>query len=276
SANKRTFSNFNFLLGVDYEPNRNWDFYATFGTNFRLPTAIELAANGIHHGSFRHELGNPNLNPERGFVIDGKASYQNKDFITAFSPFVYYFTNYIFLQPSGTFSPLPHGGQIYNFTQSEAMLTGFEYSVQNTFFERWNAMFVFEYLHNQQITSQSSRNFPLPFSPPANGFFELGYRLKNQGKTIQNTEISVNTRFALRQNRIAQNEKITDGYTLFGFELKTNVIFSKFRADLQLKATNLLNIKYLNHTNFYRALEIPEMGRNIQLVIKIPFGDAHG
>lgn len=276
SAISRNFSNLNFLAGFVFEPDEYWSYTLTAGTNFRLPTAIELAANGIHHGSFRHEQGNANLDPEKGIVADAKITRQKESFALSLNPFLYYFSNYIFLQPSGTFSPLPHGGQIYNFTQSKAVLTGLELSVEKTFYEKLRTHLVFEYLYNRQITDAKNTNYPLPFSPPVNGFFEIGYQWENTGRNFRDTEISANTKFVFRQERIAQNEQITDGYTLFGFGVKTNLIFDKFRAAVSLQAVNLLNTKYFNHTNFYRALEIPEPGRNIQLMIKIPFGGVNG
>src|SRR5690606_13916663 len=106
----RDFSNVNFLVGAAYRPNAFWEVSASAGTNFRLPTAIELAANGIHHGSFRHEQGNPNLDTEKGIVADGKVQFTKNKWIVSINPYLYYFSNYIFLKPSGTFSPLPHGG----------------------------------------------------------------------------------------------------------------------------------------------------------------------
>src|SRR5690606_39842942 len=91
---------------------------------------------------------------------------------------------------------------------------------------------------------------------------------------FRNSSFFGNTKFALKQDRIAQNEQITDGYQLFGLGMKSEVVFNRFEATIALTATNLLDTKYFNHTNFYRALEIPEMGRNIQLMLTIPFGNA--
>jgi iron complex outermembrane receptor protein len=38
-----------------------------------------------------------------------------------------------------------------------------------------------------------------------------------------------------------------------------------------MQAQNLLNKRYLNHTSFYRLIELPEAGRNIILSLKVPF-----
>ncbi|QCY69685.1 TonB-dependent receptor [Antarcticibacterium flavum] len=266
----RDFTNFNLMGGFLYNINSNWDFSANAGTSFRLPTAIELGANGIHHGSFRHEQGDATLDPEKGYVIDTKVNYSNNGFKASVSPYLYYFDNYIFLNPSGVFSVLPHSGQIYKFTQSEAVLTGVELEIEKTFFEKLRTLAVFEYLYNRQVTSSRSRNYPLPFSPPVNGFGEAGYLFMENSKTFNNTEFFINTTFALEQDRIAQTEEITPGYMIFGTGLRTGITAGKFKASLNLQVSNLFNTKYFNHTNFYRALEIPEMGRNIQLMIKIP------
>ncbi|MNY43393.1 hypothetical protein D3C86_1783470 [compost metagenome] len=41
---------------------------------------------------------------------------------------------------------------------------------------------------------------------------------------------------------------------------------------LSLQVQNLLNTSYLNHTSFYRLIELPEAGRNVILSLKIPVG----
>lgn len=267
---ERDFTNFNLMGGFLYNFNPNWDLSINAGTSFRLPTAIELGANGIHHGSFRHEQGDSNLNPEKGYVIDTKLNYSKNSFKASISPYLYYFDNYIFLNPSGIFSVLPHSGQIYQFTQSKALLTGIEIDLEKTFFQKLRTQAVFEYLYNRQVTSTRSRNYPLPFSPPVNGFGEVGYLFLENSKTFNETEFFVNTSFALEQNRIAQTEEITPGYMIFGSGIRTGITAGKFKANINLQVSNIFNTKYFNHTNFYRALEIPEMGRNIQLMLRIP------
>jgi iron complex outermembrane recepter protein len=266
----RDFTNFNLMGGFLYNISPNWDMSINAGTSFRLPTAIELGANGIHHGSFRHERGDSNLDPEKGYVIDTRVNYSKDSFKASVSPYLYYFDNYIFLNPSGTFSVLPHSGQIYQFTQSEAVLTGVEVDLEKTFFEKLRTQAVFEYLYNRQVTSSRSRNYPLPFSPPVNGFGEVGYLFLENSDTFNDTEFFVNTSFALEQDRIAQTEEITPGYIIYGSGIRTGITAGKFKASLNLQVSNIFNTKYFNHTNFYRALEIPEMGRNIQLMLRIP------
>jgi iron complex outermembrane receptor protein len=270
TAINRDFTNLNLMAGALLNFHKDWDFSVNTGTSFRLPTAIELGANGIHHGSFRHERGDPNLDAEKDYVLDTKLNYRKNSFSASVSPYLYYFENYIFLNPSGQFSILPHAGQIYQFTQSEALLTGIEFDFNTVFAEKWHTQFTFEYLYNRQVTNDRSRNFPLPFSPPVNGFLEVGYEFLQKLNTFNDTEVFANSAFAFEQDRIAQNEEITPGYQIFGGGLRTNLEIGNFKAIVNLQVTNIFNTRYLNHTNFYRALEIPEMGRNIQLMLKTP------
>ncbi|CAN0603765.1 unnamed protein product, partial [Ectocarpus sp. 12 AP-2014] len=41
--------------------------------------------------------------------------------------------------------------------------------------------------------------------------------------------------------------------------------------EMRIKLNNVFNIKYFNHTSFYRLIDVPEAGRNISLSLTIPF-----
>ncbi|MET3732043.1 hypothetical protein [Moheibacter stercoris] len=75
----------------------------------------------------------------------------------------------------------------------------------------------------------------------------------------------------MKQDRVAKNEEETGSYTLFGAKIQSKLKLGKFQSDIILSGQNLFNQTYFNHMSYYRALEIPEMGRNIQLIIQIPF-----
>ncbi|RZK51938.1 MAG: TonB-dependent receptor, partial [Pedobacter sp.] len=63
----------------------------------------------------------------------------------------------------------------------------------------------------------------------------------------------------------------TAGYGIINLALGTKLKTGKHQFDISLQAQNLLNTKYLNHTSFYRLIELPEVGRNLILSVKIPF-----
>ncbi|MDR0229680.1 MAG: TonB-dependent receptor [Flavobacteriaceae bacterium] len=266
----RSFTSVNGMVGAKYSLSNEFNFGATVGTNFRFPTAIELASNGVHHGAFRHEKGNPDLDPEKGLAFDFRASYETKSFNTAFSPYLYYFTNYIYLKPSGSFSILPDSGQIYEYTQSKAVIMGFEWKVEKQFFDKLNVSAVLEYLYNKQVSNGQYGAYPLPFSTPLNVFGEVRYTF-NDTKTLKQSEIYINGKWYAEQQRIAQGEEITPSSQSFGAGISSTIHVAGVKARTTLSASNIFNAKVLNHTSFYRPLGIPELGRSIQLMIQIPF-----
>ena len=122
----RNFGDYSLSLGVVWTPSVRHQLKVNVGRSFRLPGANELASNGVHHGTFRHEQGDATLSSEQGWQMD--ASYQLKygRLSLYVSPFVNWFSNYIFLRPTGEWSVLPHTGQIYRYTQTEALFAGAE------------------------------------------------------------------------------------------------------------------------------------------------------
>jgi len=262
----KKFHNFNAKAGISYALSNKIDFTLNIGSSFRTPTAIELGANGVHHGSFRHEKGDANLNSEKGFVVDFQTAYQTEKLNINFNPYLYYFDNYIFLKPTGTFSVLPHSGQIYQFTQSKALLSGLEIEADCSF-GNFKPEIVLEYIYNRQIKEK----FPLPFTPPLNVFAKINYTIFWKNKYVKNSEIYVSGKHFAEQRNIAQMEEITSSSAVFGFGFSTDFNFGKIKPNLVFSIQNIFDTKYYSHTSFYRALEIPEQGRNIQIMLKIPF-----
>ena len=267
----RSFSNLNGMIGATFQPNDFWDFNLNIGTNFRLPTAIELGANGIHHGSFRHERGDADLDTEKGYAFDFKATYHKNNWEVAVSPYLYYFSNYIFLKPSGQFSILPHGGQIYNYTQSKALLKGFEVTLSKRFNESFDGQVIYEYISNRQLSENNKLSFYLPFTPANSIYSKLNYTWHDLGKNVERLTFNLNGKYTFEQNHIAQNEDITKDFFLLGAGISTQLTIQNFKANITIQGSNLLNKKYYNHTSFYRALQLPEQARNIQVMLNIPF-----
>ena len=268
----RNFSNFNGMVGGTFQANNFWDFNLNVGTSFRLPTATELAANGIHHGSFRHERGDANLDAEKGYSVDFKATFHKNGWEISASPYLYYFDNYIFLKPSGQFSILPHGGQIYQYTQSKALLTGFEVTVNKQINENLNIEAIYENIYNRQLSSNNKLSYYLPFTPPNSAYARISYKLDESISFLEDITFQINGKYAFEQNNYAQNEQLTNDYFLLGAGIKTKIQINNFKANLTVQGSNLLNKKYYNHTSFYRALQLPEQARNIQIMLTMPFG----
>lgn len=264
------YDDFSGLIGLTYQPIPKLKTALNIGKSFRLPSAIELGANGIHHGSFRHEKGESSLAPERGYYLDGSIEAEWPAFNLSASPYLYYFTNYIFLNPSGQWSDLPHAGQEYQYTQSKALHAGVELAMHATA-GQFTGKANLEYIANRQVTGAAQTNYPLPFTPPVNGFWEITYSPAMESAVFSEPSVFINGRSALAQNQVARNEKRTPGYHVFGVGIQSVVTLLGAKTEVALQAQNLFDAAYFNHISFYRQLEIPEPGRNIQLMIRIPF-----
>ncbi|MDG5799871.1 TonB-dependent receptor [Marinilabiliaceae bacterium ANBcel2] len=270
SDTNRDFGNFSYLAGLEYKPTNNLTFLINTGKSFRVPTPNELGSNGIHHGSFRHESGNKDLSAETGYYLDANAVYTNNQRHIAVSPYIYNFNNYIFLEPSGSWSHLPHSGQIYNYTEAKAVMYGVEASYTEEGIDNWRVEVKGEWLYSYQKGDESSVSWPLPFTPPANIFTEVTYLTDNlNGK--RSAEVSLNFKMVADQNRVTRNEMTTKGYNIAGASIMIPLTIGENSAEIYLQGNNLLNKRFYNHISFYRRLNIPEPGRNIQLTLNYNF-----
>lgn len=262
----KTFINSTANFGISWFPSENWNIKANTGSSYRTPNAIELSADGIHHGSFRHEKGDTSLRPERALQLDVSIVFERKELYLALSPFFNYFTNYLFLNPSGRFSDLPGGGQVYVFEQAKALHTGaelyFDWHLSGALHTSLGA----ELLYAQNLDD----NYPLPFIPPHSFVFELSYHWEQIAYFMKHTKIIAGLRSSAAQTRVARNEQPTLGSTIANIGLSTELFAGKNSVELSFHVQNLFDAHYFNHLSFYRKLELPEPGRNFMLTLRIP------
>ena len=260
-AVKKKFGDYSFSLGLVWTPSERHMVKANVGRSFRLPGANELAANGVHHGTFRHEQGDTNLKSEQGWQMDASYNLRYNGFSISFSPFVSWFSNYIFLRPTGEWSVLPHAGQIYRYTGAEVLFAGTEATIDIHFLRSFNYRISGEYVY----TYNCDEHIPLSFSPP----FSMRNTLTWQRKQVM---LYAEWQSIARQNRVDRNEDRTPGANLFHLGGSLNIPIRGNQAiEITLTARNIFNTRYYNHLSFYRKVEIPEPGHNFQLLIKIPF-----
>ena len=260
-AVKKKFGDYSFSLGLVWTPSERHMVKANVGRSFRLPGANELAANGVHHGTFRHEQGDTNLKSEQGWQMDASYNLRYNGVSISVSPFVSWFSNYIFLRPTGEWSVLPHAGQIYRYTGAEALFAGTEATIDIHFLRSFNYRISGEYVY----TYNCDEHIPLSFSPP----FSMRNTLTWQRKQVM---LYAEWQSIARQNRVDRNEDRTPGVNLFHLGGSLNISIRGNQAiEITLTARNIFNTRYYNHLSFYRKVEIPEPGRNFQLLIKIPF-----
>ena len=262
----RRYSNFSGAMGLSFYPNQHFNAKLNLGSSFRMPSAPELSSNGIHHGTFRHELGDSTLTTERGWQIDLNLIYQNQDLHIDVSPFYNYLRQYIYLGPTSQFSSLPEGGQIYRYSQDNAIFTGFESSIVYDGWKDWHVKSAVEYVYNRNLTT----GLALPFTPPLSILGEVEYTLPPSKGIFTNVYFNLFIQHFAAQNQVDRNEKTTPGYTLLNFSSGFDFMVGSQKVSVLCSVQNLADVKYLNHLSRYRLLNLPEQGRNINITLKIP------
>ena len=267
TATERNMGNVSGAIGLTYTPNQTNTLKINIGRCFRLPTANELASNGIHHGAFRHEQGNPRLKSETGWQLDLSYDLSTHWVEMGLSPFGSYYTNYIFLRPTGEWSLLPDAGQVYRYDQTKAVFAGSELQLKVHILKDRKACYALDYnLIGEYVFSYNIKaRTATPYTPPASLRQSVGWTI------IKGLTISPEVQLIAPQNHVANNELRTRGAVLLHLNASWHFPIFGTEGTLNLSAHNILNTTYYNHLSFYRSIGIPEPGRNFQLSLTLPF-----
>lgn len=268
-AENRTldFGSFSGSLGISYI-NGNTNYKLNAGKSFRMPLAHELASDGVNYHMYRYERGNPNLDPEASYQLDAEVTHTSGRFNFGVSPFLNYFENYIYLNPtSNYFETL----QIYEYTQAEVFRTGGELTAGMQVNQDFRLDASAEYVYSRQ-TSGPKEGFTIPFSPPLIGMLSANYILGNWS-LFKDVNLNADLRVAAAQTDIVPPEEITTGYQMLNLAVmsKLNLFNSQKPALLRVKLNNVFDTAYYDHTSFYRLIDVPEAGRNLSVSLTLPF-----
>jgi iron complex outermembrane receptor protein len=230
------------------------------GSAFRIPALAELTSNGVHHGTFRHELGDSSLTPEKGILQDLQLEFPLKKLKFQLMLFYYRFNNYIYLRPSAKFSPLPDAGQIYQYQQAASRMKGIEHQIEFKFSKKTKFTNSSEYVWNINFDT----GYPLPFTPPLTVFSSLEFSPVIKSNRKRHTILTFQHQYSAQQIRTDRNEPTTDGYHLFNMFCEVSLLRkSKKKLTTRAMIRNIFNTHYLNNMSRYRILNLPEQGRNI-------------
>jgi iron complex outermembrane receptor protein len=231
-----------------------------------MPYANEMASNGVHHGTFRHEQGNASLQKETGLHLDGSLRYHAARHWAEMALWGSAYQGFIYLGPSGKFSYLPEAGQVYAYYQDNAWIWGGEVEHEIELLKYLVLRQGAEAVFSQVGTTGRS----LPFSPPFALFHRLEWK-KVYGQRINQISLWCLVDQVLAQQRTARNEPATPGYILVHLGLGGRLAFRSLGfLHWSMRVNNLFNTPYLNHMSRYRALNLPEQGRNFLLGLHMP------
>ncbi|MGO1868619.1 MAG: TonB-dependent receptor [Sphingobacteriaceae bacterium] len=265
----RSFNSLVWSAGMNYNLEK-FALKANLGKSFRIPIAKELGANGVNYHYFSYERGDATLSPEQSYQADLSLGWNDEKWSVQVSPFYNYFPNYIYLNPTADHDYYyGAGNQVFQYAQSQVMRYGGEIQLKWKFLKSLSTELLGEYLYSEQL-SGDKKGYTLPFSPPVTGLVNLTWSPEINSR-FQNSYFSIDYRLTAAQNHIVPPEKKTPGYQMINLQVGTTIALDRQPVTISLQAQNLLNTRYLNHTSFYRLIELPEAGRNIVLSLKVPF-----
>ena len=259
----KNFNSVTWSAGVNYNVNQ-WVFKVNAGKSFRVPIPKELGADGVNYHIFRYERGNTELDPEESYQLDASISWGNDIWEMQVEPYLNYFPNYIYLNPT---SQYVEGLQLYQYTQAEVLRYGVEAQVKWNFTKHWQAHAQGEYLHARQQSGQK-KGYTLPFSTPWSVDTGLRYSFNYKGKGF----VGLSAHIVGAQNENVPPEKPTDGHWTLNlsagkeFQLRAGKILH-----IAMHADNLLNRRYYDHTSYYRLIDVPEPGINLSMMVGVEF-----
>jgi len=259
---RRHFNSLTWSAGVNYSTGL-WVMKVNVGKSFRVPIPKELGADGINYHIFRYERGNAELKPEESYQIDASISWANDEWELQVDPYLNYFPNYIYLNPT---SQYVEGLQLYNYTQAKVLRYGLEAELKWQFAEHWQAHAQGEYLYARQKSGEK-KGYTLPFSTPWSIDTGVKYTFEHQGKGF----VGLNAHIVGAQNEIVPPEKPTDGHWTLNLSAGKEFLLGGTTFHVALHADNLLNQRYYDHTSYYRLIDVPEPGRNVSLMVGLEF-----
>lgn len=262
------FNNISAAAGLSYIKGKT-NFKINLGRSFRMPLASELSSDGVNYHMFRFEKGNMNLKTETSYQIDAELGYNTNKLSILLTPFVNYFDNYIYLNPTPSYFETL---QVYEYTQSKVLRTGGELTIEYRATDKLGIEGSVEYVRSRQ-KSGPKKNFTLPFSPPVRALVSANYLFEKLG-FLEDLRFKADFHWSARQTDIVPPEDMTDGYGVLDISLTTGLnLFNKKERNpkLRLKLNNVFNKVYFDHISFYRMIDVPQPGRNSSVSVTIPF-----
>ncbi len=269
---KRTYNSVTGNAGILYHLSEPLALVLNVGRGFRAPSSFDLFANGVHEGTVAFERGNPNLTNEQSINTDFALRAQTASIRAELGVFANYIQNFIYSQPTTEIDP-GSGFQIFDVTQGDARLLGFEGAVEYHPTRYLHLQGSADYTNGTNTTTDS----PLPSMPP----FRATYLLRLEGDRLGSLEspyVSIGGESDARQGRLDPSEEeffsesgyASAGYTLMnlgaGFSLPAGS--NGLRVDLELR--NALDKKYANFLSRYKTYAL-DPGRNLTLRLSTGF-----
>jgi len=254
-AKNNHFNPYSYALGGLYSFNPNWSLASNLSHNERAPSYFELYAKGPHLATGQYQIGNSDFGKERSNGIDAQLRWKEGKNSVNFGAYYTRFSSYLGLLDTGDFNA---GLPVAQFTSFAATFKGLEADGRFNIADNLDLTIRGDYVR----AGNRDNGEPLPRITP----LRLGAGLQYQKNSLG---ARLDVLHAFKQDRIAENELATDGYTNVS-ALVTYKLPTRLNLELYAKANNLLNQEIREHSSFLKDMA-PQGGRAILLGLRTDF-----
>ena len=277
----RNFGSISGSIGAVWNLCQHTNLRLNLARGFRAPNMSELGSDGVHEGTLRYEIGNPDLKPEYSWQADLGLDFSSEYISAQMALFANRIENYIFSKRIN--KVMEEGFRTYQYTQGDARLLGFEAGIDFHPIHCIHFSNTFSFVDAQQMHADKDAKY-LPMTPAPRWTSELKYEITHHGHTtLNNAFVALGLEYNLAQNhyyKVDETETATPNYTLLSLSVGSDLnIRHKKIAEFYVTADNLLNCAYQNHLSRLKYCDVNNttgrqgifnMGRNIVFKAIIP------
>jgi iron complex outermembrane receptor protein len=251
------YTSVNGNAGISVNTANNWNFKINLSTGYRSPNLAELSSNGLHEGTFRYEIGNPEMKAEQNLNTEVNINYESKWIDLYGAAYVNLFRDYIYLSPTGT---QLFGFDIYRYFQGDAGLYGSEISLH---IKPWRKLAIQSSFST--VTGKLATGKHLPFIQAPKLVTDVVV------KPGADLSCKAGADLVFAQNHPGDFETATGSYWLLHASLQWVIHRDKKDIRLTVAGDNLLDKAYYDHLSRFKYYGIYNTGRSIQVSVSIPF-----
>ncbi|MFC3442708.1 TonB-dependent receptor [Sphingobium rhizovicinum] len=262
---QRSFNALSGSIGISQEILPGWRAGINASRSERAPSAEELFARGNHAGTQAFELGDPGFGKEKSWGVEGTVRGKGEGYSVSLAAYHNWFSGYIYdTIVADSVCQAANGGAdlefpCYAYNQADARYYGFEAegSVKLAQLGGYaiNLDGVADYV---RATIKGSG--PAPRIPP----LRLLGGIEAQGDRIS---ARAEVEHVFEQNRIAETETPTDGFTLVNASLSFKPFKGNDRTTLMLSANNIFDVEARRHASVLKDFA-PLAGRDIRVTAR--------
>ncbi len=254
----KSFNSFNASLGYKTNLANDLSLRLNVASGFRAPNLAELTSNGVHEGTNRYEVGNPNLNTEQNVQTDLNIEYKGSHFEFFANGFYNHINNYIYTSPTGA---IIDENSVFDYIQNDAKLFGGEIGLH---FHPHPLDWLHYETSFETVTGKKQDGDYLPLIPANNwnNTLRTEFKIKNW---LDDGFASLQFSTTFNQGNVSGFETKSKGYTLVHLGFGGKIKFGKTAFDINLNGNNLLDKSYIAHLSRLKVDGIPNIGRNIVL-----------